>query len=269
MNLRIRALERRKLPEELDHLSGLAGSWTGLGVGALTLAVAALVIWGFAGNVPRTVNGTGVLAQPNGLAMVQSTVRGSVMRVLISQNATVHDGEAVATVRRRGRLIAIKAPFTGQVIDLEMIPGQVVSFGAPLYTLQRDAPSAAGTSVYLFIRARDGAGLAPGMKVNVSVASAPSAAYGVLRGEITRVSASPLSTAAIAALVANPNLASVLAKAGPPLLAQVRLTADRSTRSGFAWSTPKGPPFPLAAGTPVTAQVVESEQRPVNVIFGT
>ena len=78
-----------------------------------------------------------------------------------------------------------------------------------------------------------------------------------------------LSTAAVTALVGNPDLAQVLTKNGPPLLAQVALTPNSKTRSGFNWSTPKGPPFPLEAGTPVTAKVVEQEQKPIDVVFGT
>jgi HlyD family secretion protein len=107
------------------------------------------------------------------------------------------------------------------------------------------------------------------MKVNVSVATAPSAKYGVLRGTVSQVSQTPLSTAAVKALVANPDLAAVLTQGGPPVLAEVRLTRDASNRSGFAWSTPKGPPFPLQIGSQVTAQVIQTQQRPIDVVFGT
>jgi multidrug efflux pump subunit AcrA (membrane-fusion protein) len=268
VQLRSRALERRKLPEELDQLSGLARPWTSLGVGGLAIAVAALVIWGFAGKIPRTVNAPGVLAVPGGLAIVDSTLSGPVSSVLVSQDSEVQEGQPVAVIGP-GNGTKITAPFTGRVIDLEVIIGQVVAPGVPLFTLQRAVPSAKDTSVYLFVASKDGAGLAPGMSVNVTVANAPSAAFGVVRGKIARVSETPLSTAGVSALVANPNLAQVLTKNGPPLLAQVTLKPDAATVSGFAWSTPKGAPFPLEPGTQVTAQVTESQQRPVDVIFGT
>jgi multidrug efflux pump subunit AcrA (membrane-fusion protein) len=269
VKLRVRALERRKLPEELDQLSGLARPWTWLGVAALTLAVAALVIWSFAGRIPRTVKGAGVVSVPAGLASVGSTVSGPIQSLSIAPNSVVRAGQPVAVVGTGSKQTTLTAPFSGQVVDLNVTPGQVVQYGQPLYTLQRRFADASNTSVYLFVPSSNGSGLAPGMPVNISVSTAPSAAFGVLHGKISRVSAAPLSTAAVAALVGNPDLAQVLSKNGPPLLAEVALNRDSSTRSGFAWSTPKGPPFPLQAGTPVTAQVVEQQQRPVDVIFGT
>lgn len=269
MKLRVRALERRKLPEELDQLSGLARPWTWLGVGALALAVAALVAWSFAGRIPRTVSGAGVVTVPGGLASVGSTVSGPIDHLSISPNSVVRAGQEVAVVGSGSKQTTVTAPFSGQIVGLNVSPGQVVQFGEPLYTIQRSVAQPSNTSVYLFVPSANGSGLAPGMSVNVTVSTAPSAAFGVLRGKISRVSEAPLSTAAVTALVGNPDLAQVLTKNGPPLLAEVTLTRNGKTRSGFSWSTPKGPPFPLEAGTPVTAKVVEQQQKPINVIFGT
>ncbi len=269
MKLRVRALERRKLPEELDQLSGLARPWTWLGVGALTLAVVALVAWSFAGRIPRTTSGSGVVTVPGGLASVGSTVSGPIDQLFVSPNSVVQAGQQVAVVGSGSKRTTVTAPYAGQIVGLNMIVGQVVQFGQTLYTLQRAVARPSNTSVYLFVPSANGAGLAPGMSVNISVSTAPSAAFGVLHGKISRVSEAPLSTAAVTALVGNPDLAQVLTKNGPPLLAEVTLTQNGKTRSGFSWSTPKGPPFPLEAGTPVTAQVIEQQQKPINVIFGT
>jgi multidrug efflux pump subunit AcrA (membrane-fusion protein) len=269
VKLRVRALERRKLPEELDQLSGLARPWVWLGVGALTLAVAALVVWSFAGRIPRTVSGSGVVTVPGGLASVGSTVSGPIEQVSIRPNSVVQEGQTVVVVGSGAKRTEVTAPFSGQVVGVNVTPGQVVQFGQTLYTLQRAVAQPSNTSVYLFVPSKDGSGLAPGMSANITVANAPSAAFGVLRGKISSVSQAPLSTAAVTALVGNPDLAQVLTKNGPPLLAQVALSRNSKTRSGFDWSTPKGPPFPLEAGTPVTAKVVEQEQKPIDVVFGT
>jgi multidrug resistance efflux pump len=269
VKLRVRALERRKLPEELDQLSGLARPWTWLGVGALTLAVAALVAWSFAGRIPRTVTGSGVVTVPGGLASVGSTVSGPINQILVSPNSVVHAGQEVAVVGSGAKQTKVTAPFSGQIVGLNVITGQVVQYGQPLYTIQRAFAQPSNTSVYLFVPSTNGSGLAPGMTANINVSAAPSGAYGVLHGKISRVSEAPLSTAAVTALVGNPDLAQALTKKGPPLLAEVTLTRDNNTRSGFAWSTPKGPPFPLQAGTPVTAKVIQQQQKPIDVIFGT
>jgi multidrug efflux pump subunit AcrA (membrane-fusion protein) len=268
VQLRARALERRKLPEELDQLSGLARPWTLLGVGALTIAVVVLVVWSFLGTIPRTVKATGVLAQPGGLAAVESSVSGPVESVLIGQGDTVRKGQPIAEIGPTQQT-TITAPFAGRVVDLQLIPGEFLQVGDPLYTLQRTVSSLKNTSAYLFFPAKDGAGVGPGMQVNITVSTAPSAAFGVLHGKVASISDYPLSTAGVSALVANPDLARLLTADGPPLLAEVTLTTDASTPSGLSWSTPKGAPFPLQPGTEITAQIVESKQRPINVVFGT
>jgi multidrug efflux pump subunit AcrA (membrane-fusion protein) len=267
VNLRIRALERRKLPEELDQLSGLARPWAWLGIAALALAVIALVAWSFFGKIPRTVSGAGVIATPGSLATVQSTVPGTVTQVLVSQNSYVSSGQTLATITAGKKTTLVTAPFAGQVEDVAVLPGQVVSFGTQLFVLQKVATLPSASKAYLFIPTTDAGNLAPGMTVNITVATAPSAVYGVLHGKVASVSVAPLSTAAVSALVANPDLATQLTKKGPPLLAEVRLMRCK-TKSGYCWSTPKGPPFPIASGTPVSAQVVQTQQRPIDVVFG-
>ena len=269
MNLRIRALERRKLPEELDQLSGLARPWAWLGITALALAVAALVAWSFFGHIPRTVSGAGVIAVPGSLQAVESTISGPVSQVDVNQNANVTAGQALAVIGSGTSAKLVTAPFSGQVVDVSVLPGQVVNPGTPLFTMQRGTAALQEKMVYLFIPSTDAGDLAPGMTANVSVSTAPSTVYGVLHGKVSQVSPLPLSTAAVGALVGNPDLAQQLVKNGPPLLAVLKLTQSSSTKSGYAWSTPKGPPFPLEAGTPVTAQVVQTQQRPIDVVFGT
>ena len=173
---------------------------------------------------------------------------GPINQLVISPNSVVQAGQDVAVVGSGEKQTHVTAPFSGQVVSVDVIVGQVVQFGQPLYTIQRSFAQPSNTSVYLFVPSTNGGGLAPGMPVSVTVSTAPSAAFGVLRGKISRVSAAPLSTAAVTALVGNPDLAQALTKNGPPLLAEVALTRDDKTQSGFAWSTPKGPPFPLQAG---------------------
>jgi multidrug resistance efflux pump len=255
------------MPDELDQLSALARPWTLLGVSALTIAVIVFVVWSFVGTVPRTVDASGILAQPGGLAAVGSSVSGQIDSVLVGQSAEVRIGQTVATIGPHQS--AIRAPFAGRVIDLQIIAGQFVRQGDPLYTLQRTVSSLDKTSAYLFLPAGKGAGVGPGMAVNITVSNAPSAAFGVLHGTVAAISEAPLSTAGVSALVANPDLAATFTKDGPPLLARVVLKRDAKTASGLSWSTPKGAPFPLQPGTEVTAQIVQSKQRPINVIFGT
>jgi hypothetical protein len=48
----------------------------------------------------------------------------------------------------------------------------------------------------------------------------------------------------------------------------VRLLTDPHTASGIKWSTGKGAPFRPQPGTSVRANITETEQSPVDAVFG-
>ncbi|MDQ6606865.1 MAG: HlyD family efflux transporter periplasmic adaptor subunit [Actinomycetota bacterium] len=265
--MRTRALERRRMPDELDGMLIVAPARAWLALMALGLAIAGLVLWGLFGKLPHEVSASGMLTV-GGLSEVQSTAQGQVGRVLVANGQTLRAGQPVVALTGPDGTV-LRAPFAGVVENLGVAPGQVISVGAPLYTLQPPLRPGSALTVLLFLTPSSGATIAPGMRVNVNVASAPAGAYGVVRGKVASVTAYPASAASLTALLGNPDLAAQFSHNGPPIVAHVRLIPDRSTRSGLQWSTPHGPPFPLVPGVSVSAEVIQGDQTPANVLFGT
>jgi multidrug efflux pump subunit AcrA (membrane-fusion protein) len=265
MQMRARALERRRLPDELDRMLTVASSPAWLAVAALAMALIGLVVWAFAGSLPRQVEAQGVL-NAGSPSPVQSTVTGQVERVNIHAGQTVLEGQSVLSVR--GTLEQrVVSRFRGRVASVEVAPGQFVRPGTPLYTL---VPERRGdVDALVFLSGDDGATVTRGMKVNLQVASAPASAFGVARGRVVDVSTSPASHAALNALLGNPDLAGTFERNGPPVVARVRLERDAGTRSGLRWSTKDGPPFKLQPGVSVKAQIIQASERPADVLFGT
>src|SRR4051794_5073357 len=266
MQMRARALERRRLPDELDRMLTVASSPAWLAVAALAMALIGLVVWAFAGSLPRQVEGSGVL-NAGSPSPVQSTVTGQVEQVNIHAGQTVLEGQIVLSVRGSLQQQRVVSRFRGRVASVEIAPGQFVRPGTPLYTL---VPERQGdVDALVFLSGDDGATVTRGMKVNLQVASAPPSAFGVARGRVVDVSPSPASHAALNALLGNPDLAGTFERNGPPVVARVRLERDASTRSGLRWSTKDGPPFKLQPGVSVKAQIIQASERPADVLFGT
>src|SRR3954464_574223 len=92
MQMRARALERRRLPDELDRMLTVASSPAWLGVLALAMAMAGLVVWGFLGKLPREVSAKGILSA-GAQTSVESTVSGQVAGVSIATGDTVQAGQ--------------------------------------------------------------------------------------------------------------------------------------------------------------------------------
>jgi hypothetical protein len=62
------ALERLSSPERLDQLVELVDPHTWIALAALTLLIAAALVWSVVGHLPTIVTGRGVLGQPRGVA---------------------------------------------------------------------------------------------------------------------------------------------------------------------------------------------------------
>src|SRR5436305_2071218 len=91
MQMRARALERRRLPDELDRMLTVASPPAWLGVLALAMAIAGLVVWGFLGTLPREVSAQGLLST-GAPTSVQSTVSGQVASVAIEPDPHPRSG---------------------------------------------------------------------------------------------------------------------------------------------------------------------------------
>lgn len=275
MQMRTQALARRRLPDELDRLLTVAPSSIWLIVVALTVAMAALVIWGFAGELPRRLSADGVLSSAQGLRIVQSESdrTGHVQQLMTRPGERVREGQPMLVLSsgfpaRNASPHVVRAPSDGTLASLDVTLGEVVRRGTRLFALEPGDPAKEPPYALLFLAADKGAAITAGKKVDLSIASAPSAAFGVVRGRVESVSAYPASNTALAAMLGNADLAERFGRKGPPLVARVRLLPDRTTRSGLKWSTAKGAPYRLRPGSRVTANIIETEQTPVDAVFG-
>ena len=110
----------------------------------------------------------------------------------------------------------------------------------------------------------DSAALPVGTSVDLAVQSAPTAEYGKLRGRVQAVGRAAQSRQKITGFLGDKQLAGQFTQDGPPVAVVVRLEKSTRTKSGYAWSTADGPPFPLDSMTPATGTFHLAEQRPID-----
>lgn len=263
VRFRTKALAKRRQAEELDRLPEVAKPRGWLAALALTVLIAGLVAFLLAGSIPRRVAGDGVLASEGGIAEVQSDAAGVVAEVLVEPGSEVAAATELVALRG-GRTVT--AGTAGTVLGVRTAPGRVLAPGSPVATVAR-SPGEEPTRAYLFLDQRDAAGVAPGMEVDVRVASAPSARFGSVVGHVETVAASPISPEEMDVLLANRGLVEQFSAGGPPILAVVALD-PADTPTGLRWTSGAGPGFPLHAGTLVDADVQQGEQSVLDVVLG-
>jgi hypothetical protein len=263
VQFRQQALTKLQSPEELDLPVRLARP-RGLLTLAVTLAaMAAGAVWAVTGQVTSTVTAPGILTYGQGSYVLQSPVAGQVTAVLAQEGRRVAAGAPLVRVRvAHGGTETVRAIAAGRVTSLTASIGAVVTTGADVATVERAAHAGDPLLAMLYAPASGGASLAPGQPVDLSLPSVPEQQYGVLHGTVKAVGRSAQTRRGIAAFLGDPQLAEQFSKDGQPVAVLVALDISRRTKSGYAWSSPAGPPFALTSMTPADGSVTVARQHP-------
>jgi pyruvate/2-oxoglutarate dehydrogenase complex dihydrolipoamide acyltransferase (E2) component len=200
--------------------------------------------------------------------VLQSPVGGLVHDIRVAPGAQVSAGQTVADIQAGGTEQPVVSPFGGLVVEVTAATGQVVGAGSTVLTVERtDGPDDRMVAL-LFVPASAAAELAPGMKANISVSSAPSAAFGLLQGQVAAVSQYPLDPASLSNLLGGDSALSGYTGSGAPWLVTIDLTPKAGSPSGFAWTSAEGPPESLHSLTSVNATLTLGSQTPVSFVLG-
>ena len=164
VQFRMKALNQMQKPDDLDLLMKVTKPRGWVGVGVVGAALAALVLWGFTGNIPSKVSGEGVVTPAIGISDIQSMVSGFVTDVHIATGDTVAVGDPVATVETDSGKVTITAPFQGVIGLVFFNAGRVIGVGSDLYLLERTDVGDGELIVYVFVAAEDVSSIAPGRR---------------------------------------------------------------------------------------------------------
>ena len=269
MDFRFKAMREAHDPDDLDTAVSLANpkSWIVLFVALLLIVAAGL--WAFLGTLPRSIAGTGVLSRTGGVVRVEAGFSGVLSTVIVHPGDHVLAGAAVATVADPdGAPHTVTAAVAGTVMVADYEPGSAIAAADPIAILERDAPAGPALSAMILVPADQATGIALGTDVELTVASAPSRSFGLLKGSVAAISQFPVTATGLSAVVYDASTVSSLTAGAAVSLVTVTLQPDPATPSGYAWTSPTGPPFPLSFQTGVTADFRLGSFRPIDYIFG-
>jgi multidrug efflux pump subunit AcrA (membrane-fusion protein) len=268
--MRDEVLEHRATRTQSDDPLRVDQPRAWLALAGFATAALALVVFGFAGALPRTLTAPGVVEHPNDYATIDSLAEGQVREFVVAPGDAVEAGDAVVDLYdAAGRRTTVRSPFAGRVAELLAGPGEVVLVGSALFTLERTDVPAESLVVYAFVGAADVGSLAPGMPV--AVLPRATREYGAAVGRVLSVESSPSTRTDVEGLLLDDELVSLFTgftDADDSYLVTVELTPDPSTPSGLRWSSGTGPPFELSPDTPVDAEIRLGSERPVDLVLG-
>ncbi|MEU6980765.1 MULTISPECIES: HlyD family efflux transporter periplasmic adaptor subunit [unclassified Streptomyces] len=264
MQFRQKALSTLQSPEELDLPVRFARPQGRLVLAVTVLVMAAAAYWTFTGTVTSKLSAPGILTHTQGRYLLQSPLAGQVTEVLVTEGSVVSAGQPLVVVRTGRGEAQVRALAAGRLTALYARTGTVVSTGTDVATVERTTGPHEPLVAVLYVPGSDTSKLRKGARVDLTVASAARDTYGVLRGKVTAVGRAPQTKAQIGGFLGDDQLAAAFTRQGNPIAVLVTLDRSPDTASGYAWSSADGPPYAVESGTPVSGSVHLSSQRPVD-----
>lgn len=142
-------------------------------------------------------------------------------------------------------------------VDLALARGGVQGTG------EQVSSSDGALLAVVFLDASEAKRVTPGAEIRVAPDSVEKARFGSVLGTVLQVSERPVTPTQAEALLANGALADRLTGTGRAMVLVARLEPAADTASGLRWTTSRGPPAALTAGTTLTAAVTVERRRPI------
>ncbi len=144
------------------------------------------------------------------------------------------------------------------------LPTTVVGSGVIVQPTTGTTPQLRGV---LYFEVPAGKRIRPGMRAQVTPEFVERERFGGMLATVETVSDLPVTRDQAAAVVGSRELADHLLVTGPQIQVDVVFQPDRTTASGYRWSSAAGPPLALTAGTTATARVVVETRAPITYLL--
>jgi HlyD family secretion protein len=155
----------------------------------------------------------------------------------------------------------------GQVLDLQVIPGQTVAVGQRLGTIGR-LPSGLPLRAVSYFAPADARRLRVGMPVEVVPQWNQRGRFGGIVGRVKHVNVLPATEDDISTTIGNPQLAKALVESGPVMRALIELERNPRSHDGFRWTLSNGSDvFPVREGLTVESHAYVEWRTPLSYVL--
>ena len=169
-------------------------------------------------------------------------------------------------IAEKGRVVS---KYDGEVLQLSVVPGQLVNTGAGIGTIQA-AKSNSKLMGVTYFSSSEGKKIKPGMNAQITPSIVKRERYGGILGEVTKVSAFPVTPEDMTTIIGNRNVAEDLIRGlggGAPVQVFTEMELDPDNASGYAWSSSKGPAIAISPGTTAQVKVQVGKIAPIAYVI--
>ena len=184
-----------------------------------------------------------------------------------AESDIVNFSKKLADAKEEYRLnTEVPSPISGSVVQVNVKQGNQVTPGMQLGTVEVP-DNQANYVLDMYVSFNSNARIAQGMGVDIEPFSVDRNLYGWLKGKVVTVNNYVSDGTEMANELANEDLAKLVAQKGPVYKVTVKILVDPATKSGFAWSNDKGPPFEINLGSMCKAYVKVKDKAPIDYLI--
>jgi HlyD family secretion protein len=164
--------------------------------------------------------------------------------------------------------LEIRAGTSGKVLEVVVAPGDRIMPGSEVASIETPLSKGEHLRYYATFPAQYGDLLDTGLPVEIEVSGVDPKLYGYLLGTMRFVSPYPVTQEEIVSDVRNKDIA-VFLRGSSQLVysAVIALKVDPSTKSGYKWSTGRGPSWELSSGTIGKVMTITERKPPIVYIL--
>lgn len=263
------ALERLASPEQLDLLLQVTSPKSWLVLLALGSLVVVGIMWSFMGTIPTEVSSPVILLNTGGVKNIISLHSGQVVELYVQEEDIVTQGQLIAEITPIGQtnILQVTSPYSGaEVLELKIGVGSLVNQGQSLASLEFSG-EAVDLEAVLYLSPAEGKNVQPGMEVKIAPVTVKPEEFGYLLGQVASVADFPATQEGMLVTLGSEELIETLVTEPAPIEVKISLLPEKTTASGYKWSSSTGPDFELNSGTPGVATITINKQRPIELIL--
>lgn len=261
------ALERISSPEQLDKALVISSPLSWLALAAITLMIAAAVIWSVLGTIPVTVTVQGMIVPAVSTNAVYADSPGTVTALLVRPGDAITPGKPVLQYEKAdGTAAELVSDQTGVVSNVLAEPGAALMPGGDV--LRLSPMTEAGQAAVCYVPLAQAQKLSEGMRVYVYLNAADSQSSGHMEARVINMDSHAASVTGMGYVVGTDNnVAAAFMQDGPVVALTCELLADSSSQNGYRWSNDPGKRLAVTNGSLITARVITEEVAPITKLF--
>lgn len=298
------ALEKLRSPDRLDMMLPIASPVAWVILVAVGVFLFSVLVWSIFGAFTVTATGMGLLMDSAGVVNVYNNATGKVEDIYVRTGTQVKAGdliarvsqvdkEAAARLKQQGVWLAasdrdaksrvhdfdteqyeknatgaIYSDYNGIVDEVMVNRGEMVSGGKPICTVRCTERSDELIGL-LYIPMENGKRVEPGMTIQLSPNNVDVTESGNLVGVVRSVSQYPVTGQSVEKNLGNREFAQWISNQQGSALLEVRfsLVEDKSSPSGYLWTSVTGKQKTISPGVFCTGSIVIERDPPIEKVF--